>query len=125
MDDLVARTALALPTLEDEQALRGNDDGAEAAARRLRELGAAEVAVKLGPDGAFVLTADVAEHVAAPPDVEVVDTTDAGDAFDAGYLHARIAGGRGAGGPPARRRDDRAPGRDRALRAGAPPPLAL
>jgi 2-dehydro-3-deoxygluconokinase len=30
--------------------------------------------------------------VAPAADVEIVDTTGAGDAFDAGYLHARIAG---------------------------------
>jgi 2-dehydro-3-deoxygluconokinase len=92
MDDVLARTLLALPTLEDEQALRGNRDGAEDAARRLRDLGAAEVTVKLGADGALVLAGDAAERVPAQPGVEVVDTTGAGDAFDAGYLHARIAG---------------------------------
>ena len=44
--------------------------------------------VKLGADGALVQ----GELVPAEPDVDVVDTTGAGDAFNAGYLHARLAG---------------------------------
>ena len=89
IDDVVARSALALPTLDDEQALHGDRD-AEAVLRRLS--GVEEVVVKLGADGAVVLADGVVEHVPAEPGVEVVDTTGAGDAFDAAYLHARIAG---------------------------------
>jgi 2-dehydro-3-deoxygluconokinase len=48
--------------------------------------------VKLGADGALVLADGSVEHVPAEPGVEVVDTTGAGDAFDAGYLHGRLAG---------------------------------
>ena len=87
IDDVLARTALALPTLDDEQALHGDRD-AEEASRRIAALGVEEVVVKLGADGALVQ----GEHVPAEPGVEVVDTTGAGDAFDAGYLHARLAG---------------------------------
>ena len=87
MDEVLARTALALPTLDDEQALHG-DRSAEATVRRLEARGVEEVVVKLGADGALA----GGEHVPAEPGVEVVDTTGAGDAFDAGYLHARMAG---------------------------------
>ena len=81
---------IALPTLDDEQALHGDAD-AEAAARRILALGPAEVAVKLGAKGALVgaggkLTTIPAEQV------EAVDTTAAGDGFNAGYLAARLAG---------------------------------
>jgi 2-dehydro-3-deoxygluconokinase len=87
MDDVLARTTLALPTLDDERALHGDAD-AEATVARLGALGVEEVVVKLGEEGALV----AGEIVPAEPGVEVVDTTGAGDAFDAGYLHARIAG---------------------------------
>jgi 2-dehydro-3-deoxygluconokinase len=87
MDEVLARTALALPTLDDEQALHGDRD-AEATLRRIAALGVEEVVVKLGADGALVQ----GEHVPAEPGVDVVDTTGAGDAFNAGYLYARLAG---------------------------------
>jgi 2-dehydro-3-deoxygluconokinase len=87
MDEVLARAALALPTLDDEQVLHG-DCTAEDVVRRLQARGVEEVAVKLGASGALA----GGEHVPAEAGVEVVDTTGAGDAFDAGYLHARIAG---------------------------------
>jgi 2-dehydro-3-deoxygluconokinase len=87
MDEVLARTALALPTLEDEQALH-DERSAEATVRRLEALGVEEVVVKLGARGALA----GGEHVPAVPGIEVVDTTGAGDAFNAGYLHARMAG---------------------------------
>ena len=91
MDEVLARTALALPTLDDEQALHG-DRGPEDTLRRLASLGVEEAVVKLGADGAAVLADGAIEHVPAEPGVDVTDTTGAGDAFDAGYLHARLAG---------------------------------
>jgi 2-dehydro-3-deoxygluconokinase len=91
MDDVLARTALALPTFDDERILHGDAD-ATATARRLQGLGVPEAAIKLGPAGALLLCDGELEHVEAQPGVEVVDTTGAGDAFDAGYLHSRIAG---------------------------------
>lgn len=81
---------IALPTIDDEAAVFGTDDPAAIAAR-WHAAGAAEVAVKLGAEGAYVSGAGAAAHV---PTVAVapVDTSGAGDAFDAGYLAARLAG---------------------------------
>lgn len=91
MDDVLARTAIALPTLDDERALHG-DDGWQDTVARLTALGVGEAVVKLGADGAAVLSDGDVELVPAQSGVTVVDTTGAGDAFDAGYLHARFVG---------------------------------
>ena len=59
-----------------------------------RELGPVDgplVVVKRGAEGAFARTADGDVEVRAPA-VDAVDTTGAGDAFDAGFLAARAAG---------------------------------
>lgn len=85
-----------LPNAAEACRLAGIDDP-EAAARSLAALpGAAAgrrvVAVKLGADGALAVGPDgVVVRVAAPA-VEAVDTTGAGDAFDAGFLAASIDG---------------------------------
>ena len=66
---------------------------AERAARRLQELGAREVALKLGCWGAMLCDAEGRiEHVSAV-EVEVVDTTAAGDAFTAALAVALVEGG--------------------------------
>ncbi len=85
------RVDLALPTFADESLLFG-DQRPEATAERLHRAGVPEIAVKLGPDGAFVSSADGAAVVDTPGPVAVVDSTAAGDAFNAAYLHARIHG---------------------------------
>jgi sugar/nucleoside kinase (ribokinase family) len=51
----------------------------------------AVLVVKRGAEGASAWVGRDVVHVAAPV-VEVVDTTGAGDAFNAGYLSARVAG---------------------------------
>ena len=72
--------------------LFANDDelvalGGEARAR----VAAREVVTKHGPAGAS--WTDGARSVAAPPpEVDVVSTVGAGDAFDAGFLDAVLAG---------------------------------
>jgi 2-dehydro-3-deoxygluconokinase len=81
---------IALPTLDDEQALHGDAD-AEAAARRILALGPSEVAVKLGAEGALVAEGGRLLRIPAEQ-VKAVDTTAAGDGFNAGYLAARLAG---------------------------------
>lgn len=62
----------------------------DAALARLAGLGPA-VAVKLGADGAIARHgADVVTAPSIP--VQLVDTTGAGDSFDAGYLYGHLAG---------------------------------
>lgn len=88
----LARTDIALPTLDDERQLFG-DDGPEACAQRLLSVGCQEVAVKLGSNGTFVATRTLRRHVPAAKADRIVDTTAAGDAFNGAYLAVRLAGG--------------------------------
>jgi 2-dehydro-3-deoxygluconokinase len=87
-DAAIACADIGLPTLEDEALLSGEAD-ADAAASHWQGLGCAEVIVKLGakgcrlPDGSII----------PPPDILApVDTSGAGDAFNGGYLAARMQG---------------------------------
>jgi 2-dehydro-3-deoxygluconokinase len=93
-DDILPLVDLALPTLEDEQALFGDADG-EACFARLRAAGIPEIVVKRGGLGCLVhAQGHQASCVEVPPlsVVQPVDTTAAGDSFNAGYLAARIGG---------------------------------
>lgn len=87
-DRAIACCTIGLPTLEDE-ALIGNDEPAEAIAVRWRAGGAGEVAVKLGADGCLI---DGGRRIPPPLRLAPRDTSGAGDAFNAGYLHARLSG---------------------------------
>lgn len=51
-----------------------------------------EVVVKAGPDGGWSASNDSSHVEVAADPTEVVDTTGAGDSFDAGYLAARLEG---------------------------------
>ncbi|HYK26301.1 MAG TPA: sugar kinase [Steroidobacteraceae bacterium] len=82
---------IALPTLEDERSLWG-DESAQAAAARWRDLGTREQVVKLGAQGALVVGAEGEMLVPAATPRRIADTTGAGDAFDAGYLGMRLRG---------------------------------
>jgi 2-dehydro-3-deoxygluconokinase len=88
-DAAIAVAAIGLPTLDDETALSG-EPGAGRAARRWQELGCAETVVKLGGDGCRL-----PDGRTVPPErrLRPVDTSGAGDAFNAGYISARLAGG--------------------------------
>ena len=78
---------IGLPTLEDEAALIGTDNPA-AVLDRWRAAGVAEIVVKQGADGCTVDGHAVLPRARLAP----VDTSGAGDAFNAGYLHARLTG---------------------------------
>jgi sugar/nucleoside kinase (ribokinase family) len=54
-------------------------------------LGVRHALVKLGSAGAVMLS-DGVEYQAAPPVVDTLDTTGAGDAFDAGFIDAVLSG---------------------------------
>lgn len=88
---ILPRVDLALPTFEDEQLLFGDADAAETV-RRLGAAGVAEIAVKEGARGCLVLADGDTVNVPSLPGIEPVDTTAAGDSFNAAYLAARIRG---------------------------------
>lgn len=85
-DQAVSRARFGLPTLEDEQKISVHAD-ADSVAGHWQRLGCAETIVKLGgqgcrlPDGSICATNGV---------LSPVDTTGAGDAFNAGYIHKRL-----------------------------------
>lgn len=81
---------IALPTFEDEQRL-WDDATAEATLARWRAAGATTVVVKQGSDGALVGDAEGIRPVATVP-VQALDTTGAGDSFNAAFLHAFLTG---------------------------------
>jgi 2-dehydro-3-deoxygluconokinase len=82
---------LALPTFEDEQALFGDVDGAACLAR-LKTHGISEIVVKRGPLGCLIEASGGRSDVPPPHVVRPIDTTAAGDSFNAAYLAARISG---------------------------------
>jgi 2-dehydro-3-deoxygluconokinase len=88
---IMPRVDIALPTLDDERLLFGDFD-AEATVQRYRSAGASEVVVKDGPRGCIVADHHHLLLVPPPAVVEPVDTTAAGDSFNAGYLAARLGG---------------------------------
>ncbi|MBX2847066.1 MAG: sugar kinase [Acidiferrobacterales bacterium] len=77
---------IALPTLEDEQAIF-NDAHSEAALNRFQGYGIDCIALKMGESGCTFVTDEESKLVPAYK-VEVVDTTSAGDAFNAGFIDA-------------------------------------
>ncbi len=81
-----ALTDICLATSDDEAALWGDNSPAESH-RRLTAAGVAEVTVKCGPDGALISPGQI---IATTPNPAPVDTTAAGDSFNAAYLAARL-----------------------------------
>lgn len=79
---------IGLPTLEDETLLSG-EAKADAVARHWTGLGCTETIVKLGPDGCRLPNGTI---LPPPAVLSPVDTSGAGDAFNGGYLAARMNG---------------------------------
>ena len=80
---------LALPTFSDDQALFGDATPADCA-RRISGYGVKEVIVKDGSNPCIVSLETNLLSVAPEPVQDIVDTTGAGDSFNAGYLAARM-----------------------------------
>ncbi|HJN61591.1 MAG TPA: sugar kinase [Alphaproteobacteria bacterium] len=90
-----AAATLVLSSFDDERALFG-DPSPEVSAQRLHALGAGEVVIKNGPGDCLVSLAGDAEkgqwRIAPPTVAHPVDTTAAGDSFNAAYIAARMLG---------------------------------
>lgn len=92
LDPTLAQTDLFLPNSAEAAALSGDPDpraGASALARRLAPGGV--VALKRGSEGALAARWDLLVSSPAPA-VESVDSTGAGDTFDAGMISALLDG---------------------------------
>lgn len=89
--EALKRVDLALPTFDDEALLWG-DASPETTIERLSAFGIAEIVVKNGFNSALVAAGGQHEYIPVPQVIHPVDTTAAGDCFNAGYIAARIAG---------------------------------
>jgi 2-dehydro-3-deoxygluconokinase len=88
--DLIGRSDICLPSLDDLERLTGLSDP-DALADHCLRLGARTVALKLGAAGALV--ADAHErHRIAPHPCRSVDATGAGDTFGGAFVARRLAG---------------------------------
>lgn len=94
-DEVLALTDVLTPNETELEVIAGTpvrDQGeAEGAARTLMARGAGRVVVTLGERGAMLVTPDGAAHRSARP-VRAVDTTGAGDAFNAGFAAGLSSG---------------------------------
>ena len=84
-------TDVALPGFDDEKALF-HDATPEQACARLERLGIAEVVMKNGSSPCTVVAGTSSAGFPVTARHEVVDTTAAGDSFNAGYIAARLCG---------------------------------
>ena len=119
-DTLLSRTTWLTPNETEAQILLGRVNlEPRAAAERLLAMGVRNVALKLGPQGVFLAGQDcAAQHVPSFP-VQAVDTTAAGDCFNAAFAVA-LTGGKT---PPEAARYANAAAAISVTRVGAQPSL--
>ncbi|MCK0196974.1 sugar kinase [Ancylobacter sp. 6x-1] len=82
---------VGLPTFPDEAGLFGDASPADTVAR-LRGYGVEEIAVKDGAEPCTLYAEGASEVIPAVKVASPLDTTGAGDAFNAGYIAARLDG---------------------------------
>lgn len=84
--ELLPYVDLALLTAEDEMLL-WHDSDLNAITQRLKSFNIPQVVIKAGKQGAYTVSADgQTHHIPTIPIKTVIDTTSAGDSFNAGFL---------------------------------------
>lgn len=92
--ELLEHTDLALLTLDDEALLWGaGADTTTGVRERYGHCRIPEIVLKRGPEDVLILREGNETAVPVTPVDNIVDTTAAGDTFNAGYLAKRLAGG--------------------------------
>ncbi|MEM1174545.1 MAG: sugar kinase [Pseudomonadota bacterium] len=92
MESVGEIASAVLPTSEDDDKLFGSAEPVDHA-RRWRGYGVDTVVVKNGPDGAWVLDGSSdAQHADVEQTIRPIDTTGAGDSFNAAFLAAWLNG---------------------------------
>lgn len=91
MREMLGIADIALPSLDDEKGLWGDASASDTIAR-MAEAGVREIVVKDGAGPVHVGGASPLVRLDTPPVASIRDTTGAGDAFNAGYLAARVIG---------------------------------
>ncbi|HEY8567884.1 sugar kinase [Microbulbifer sp.] len=89
--EFLQQADMALLTFEDEQALWG-DELPDSCIKRNGDFGVAELVIKRGAEPVLLQYQGALISVEVPAVSSVVDTTGAGDSFNAGYLAARLQG---------------------------------
>lgn len=96
MRDVISKGAsvatLVMPSFEDEETHFG-DTSIEATIERYQSLGAANIVVKNGPEGATLNFVGKSDFVPAAKAAKIVDTTSAGDSFNGAFLAHYLNGG--------------------------------
>jgi 2-dehydro-3-deoxygluconokinase len=88
---LLAFTHLAIMTLDDEQMLWG-ETAADAVIQRLHDDGVRHVVIKQGAESCLISDGFALLEVPTTPVEHVVDTTSAGDSFNAAFMSAWLSG---------------------------------
>ena len=76
-----------MPSIEEARDLAGKQSAVDCA-EKLLEAGTKTCVFTLGPDGAYFAASDGTRKTSPAYDIQIVDTTGCGDAFDAGFIAA-------------------------------------
>lgn len=87
----IALSDIVLPSLDDDRLL-WSDATAQGAHDRYASAGVKEIVIKDGAAGVTIGEGGGTHHIPPPAAIVPIDTTAAGDSFNAGYLAARLKG---------------------------------
>ncbi len=90
-EKICSMASIVLPTFDDEVSLFG-DKTPQETLDRIHAYGVEEIAVKLGAKGVIISSVEQKQLVVTTAIKNVIDSTAAGDSFNAGYIGARAQG---------------------------------